>query len=308
MSRFDWRRGVQWLVLGLAVASMFGIVWQLSRPVQPGRAASRCPERLKELKDATRANGITQVASEAGSVPETLAAVDGQGKPVQGSSVLKFKFDAERGVVIRRQTFRLPPGANQVQAALINDFADVQRDRVLPAEAGQIVLGFQRRSAPGTVTLVACIDPDGPGALRPGRYVGAASVSASSGPSATLSIEVSAQDRRWWLVLAFAFGGGIAGIVVKLLADRQTIGDHVEVSLNPRAWTARTWVAFAAGVTTAIYSFLTIYADDPTFSAEFGTLWRVAAETFAGTLAAKALTDLAGPAANGKRTETVAAE
>jgi len=292
-------------VLGLAVASMFGIVSQLSRPVQPGRAASRCPDRLKELKDVTRANGLNEPASEAGAAPETgtLAAVDGQGKPVQGSTVLKFRFGPERGVLIRRQTFRLPAGTNMIQAALINDFVDGQRDRVLPAEAGQVVLGFQRRSAPGTATLVACIDPDGPGAMRPGSYVGAASVSASSGPSATLSIEVSAQDRRWWLVLAFAFGGGLAGIIVKLLADRQTIGDHVEVSLNPRSWSARTWVAFAAGVTTAIYSFLTIYADDPTFSAEFGTLWRVAAETFAGTLAAKALTDLAGPAANGKRTE-----
>ena len=293
------------LLIVLVCVVIFGLVSQLSRPVQPGRAASRCPDRLNELKDTTHASGMTELASEAGTVSETLAAVDGQGKPVQGSTVLKFSFGPERGVMIRRQTFRVTSGtpSSPIQAALINDFVDGKRDRVLPAESGQIMLGFQRRSAPGTVTLVACIDPDGPGALRGGSYIGAASVSASSGPSATIGIEVSAQDRRWWLVLAFALGGGLAGIMVKLLADRQTIGDHVRVSLDPRHWSARTWVAFAAGVTTAIYSFLTIYADDPTFSAEFATLWRVAAETFAGTLAAKALTDLAGPAANGKRTE-----
>ena len=36
------------------------------------------------------------------------------------------------------------------------------------------------------------------------------------------------------------------------------------------------------------------YADDPTFRCSAPSLWRITAETFAGTLAAKAITDLAG--------------
>jgi cobalamin synthase len=132
--------------------------------------------------------------------------------------------------------------------------------------------------------------------VHPGSYLGAAAVTTSTGAAATVSMQVTAQDPRWWLVLAFALAGGLAGIVVKLFADSQTArGTNQGAGIKQHIWTARTAVALAAGFTTAVYSFLTIYADDPTFAAEFGTLWRVAAETFGGTLAAKALTDLAGP-------------
>jgi hypothetical protein len=293
------RRVGVWVLPLSAIGAIFWVVSEVSRPVQPGRTVSRCPERLKELKDSTQVNAVqASAANKTDPAATTLAAVDAQGKPVQGNTALRFTFGAERDVRIRRQTFRLPAGtsAGTVQAALINDFADTQNDRVLPAEDDQVQLGFQPTSAPGTVTLVVCIDPDGPGALHPGSYVGAAAVATSAGPSATLGMEVTAKDRRWWLVLAFAFAGGLAGIIVKLFADTRTVGDPTSLDLMAHIWTPRTLVALAAGITTAVYSYLTIYADDPTFAAEFGTLWRVAAETFAGTLAAKALTDLAGPA------------
>jgi len=282
----------------VAVAAVFAVVWQLSRPLQPGRSESRCTDRLSKLKDHTGAKGVTAGAStQIDPASMTLAAVDAQGKPVQGNTTLRFTFGSDRDVRIRRQTLRLPAGTSRstVQAALINDFADAQNDHVLPAEEGQVLLGFQRTSAPGTVTLVTCIDPDGPGTLHPGSYVGAAAVTTSAGPSSTLGMQVTAKDRRWWLVLAFAFAGGCAGIIVKLFADKQLVGDRTSIDLRSNVLRPRTLVALAAGVTTAVYSYLTIYADDATFSAEFGTLWRVAAETFAGTLAAKALTDLAGP-------------
>ena len=166
---------------------------------------------------------------------------------------------------------------------MVNDFADPQRERVLPTEADQVMFRFADEPAPGTVTIVACVDPDGPGALRPGNYVGAAAITTPRGHAATVSLDITAQDSRWWLVLTFALGGGFAGILVKLLADRRSLGAGAGVEFHPRRWDARTWFAFAAGVATAIYSYLTIYADDPTFTAELGTLWRVAAETFAGT-------------------------
>jgi hypothetical protein len=61
-------------------------------------------------------------------------------------------------------------------------------------------------------------------------------------------------------------------------------------------------VALGAIVVVGFYSYRTIYLDDPTFSADAGSLWRVTAEVFAGTIAAKAVTDLAGwPPAPAKR-------
>jgi hypothetical protein len=287
------------LAASVVVATVFVVVAQLVRPVEAGRTESRCADRLASNKSKIDAKGpVAGTAAKTDPSAVLLAAIDAQGKPVQGVTQLKFTFGSDRTERIRRQTFRLPAGTGKstVQAALINDFADSQNEQVMPSEDSQVAVGFQRTSPRGTVTLVVCIDPDGPGVLHPGSYVGAAAVTTSTGPAATISMQVTAQDPRWWLVLAFAFAGGLAGIVVKLFADSQTAG---EKGIRQHVWTARTLVAVAAGLVTAVYSFLTIYADDPTFSADFGTLWRVAAETFAGTLAAKALTDLAGrPAAS----------
>jgi len=84
-----------------------------------------------------------------------------------------------------------------------------------------------------------------------------------------------------------------AGLFVKLYSDVATEG--LPDRLVPNLWSSRMLVAVGAGLATGVYSYLTIYADDPTFVARFSDVWRVTAETFAGTLAGKALTDLAKP-------------
>ena len=106
-----------------------------------------------------------------------------------------------------------------------------------------------------------------------------------------ITLQATVQDDRLGFVIGAALLGLIAGLYVRLFADKKT-SDHVtrlrDVS-RPRYA-----VRIAAGVVVAFYSIRTIYLDDPTFDAEAGELWRITAEVFAGTLAAKTLSDLTG--------------
>ncbi len=63
-----------WLPLALAIAAVFVVVWQLARPIQAGRADSRCPARLEGLADTVRISGGRAV----GALP-ALTAIDGEG-------------------------------------------------------------------------------------------------------------------------------------------------------------------------------------------------------------------------------------
>ena len=121
-----------WLPLVLAVAAVFAVVWQLARPIEAGRAESRCPARLKGLDDTVRIGGAPDGVASCSPSPRSTA----RASPYRAAPCSSSASGSERGVMIRRQTFRVTsgtPSISDLQApALINDFVDGQRDRVLP--------------------------------------------------------------------------------------------------------------------------------------------------------------------------------
>jgi hypothetical protein len=235
---------------------------------------------------AGKSGGLT-----AASVPQSI---DVQGQATQGVAELKFPFGRSREPMLRHQTFRLPPDlpAAVVRVAAVNQVQSSD-SRTTPARGGQLI-GQVTRAGPGRlITVAACIDPSHPSEALPGSYTGGLLVGKGE-RLASLSLEAEIQDDDWWLVMLAAGLGAMAGLFVKLAADQRSRGLPDSVMKN--LVSHRTSVAIGAGLVTGIYSYLTIYDSDPTFNAGFADLWRVSAETFAGTLAAKAVTDLTGPA------------
>ncbi len=158
-----------------------------------------------------------------------------------------------------------------------------------PLPSSQI-RGYVVKRGPGDfVTIAVCVNPSLPTELDPGAYEGAALIEA--GPHVkTVPLTIQVQDDDRWAVILAAAIGVIAGLAVKLFADRRDpkYADRMQDNL----FSLRTGFAIAAGIVTAVYSYLTIYDDDPTFNASFANLWRLTVEVFAGTLASKALTDI----------------
>ena len=142
------------------------------------------------------------------------------------------------------------------------------------------------------MTVAFCVDPMTPEEMPGGTYLGTALVGAGDRQTA-VTLSATVQDDRWYRVILAALIGLVGGLWVKLFAD--TRSDGLPNTRNANLRTTRTLVAVGAGLVTAFYSYRTIYADDPTFVASLDNLWRVTAEVFAGALAAKGLTDLAGP-------------
>jgi hypothetical protein len=222
--------------------------------------------------------------------------VDASGQPVAGVR-LTFPFGADRTPIIRYQPIRLPEGIDPPDLQISVPFGDVTRDAGRPLPRRQ-VRGYVVGTDVGRVVTVAiCVNPALPTEIRPGAYTGTALVGAGERATA-LSFEITAQDDRNERVILATVLGVLAGLVVKLFADFRDplLPNRTLVNLI----SPRTLVAVGAGVVTGVYSYLTIYADDPVFLADFGSLWRVTAEAFAGTLAAKALTDLTGRAGGGR--------
>jgi hypothetical protein len=153
--------------------------------------------------------------------------------------------------------------------------------------------GAVTRRGPGRLfTVAACINPVEPAELSPGTYAGSILVGTGE-RQASIGLQATVQDDRWWRVADAALLGAIAGLFVKLFAETRTSG--VEDRMRDHAKGVRFVVALGAAVVTAIYSILTIYLDDATFSATADNLWRITVEVFAGTLAAKAISDVAAP-------------
>ncbi len=214
--------------------------------------------------------------------------VDPQGEPVAGSAQLVFTFGTGRDAMTRRQAFDRPrTWTTRVTVTL--PFQDVIDDE-------------GRHSPPRTCTRSAPWRPRQAGDDRvlrePGRavgdgrgtYTGTALVGVDERVSA-VTLQSTVQDDRPWLVALFALGGVIAGLFVRLFADKNSTA-HIQSILHVSR--TRMIVTVGAGLVVGFYSFETIYLDDPTFDANLVDSFGVSAEVFAGTLAAKTLTDLWG--------------
>jgi hypothetical protein len=277
------------LTLALAVL-LLGVAVVHDGGARANGADATCAETLD--KEAISAGDGTPPA--AGAAPDAAdrakgrtgpTAVDVRGQETQAAQ-LTFPFGWHHAPMVRHQTFQLPPGmdASAVAVAAVNDLQTAGADIVPPGGlVGRVVA-----TGPGPLATVAvCIDPNG---LVPGSYAGGLLVGAGSRMT-PLSLQATVKDQRWWLAVLAALVGATAGLFVKLFADQRSwdlpgvFGRHV---LGPPLL-----ITLGAGATVCVYSYLTIYADDPTFGCSAASLWRITAETFAGTLAAKAITDLA---------------
>lgn len=294
-----WGKGAAPIVLALAALAV--ITWVLLDLREPdgggSPARTDCRSQLTpDERDAADARppgtgGLGVVGSASTVAGESLPQpIDASGQPVAGAR-LEFPFGADRTAMVRYQPIRLPDGMTGKDVEVDVPFGDVapEEGRPLPRrQARGYVFGDDDAKV---VTVAICVNPLLPSEIRPDRYTGTALV--GDGDRATaLTFEITAQDDRKGYVIFAALLGVIAGLVMKLYADHR---DPLLPRDTPRnARSPRTLIAIGAGIVAGVYSYLTIYADDPTFAAEFGNLWRVTAETFAGTLAAKALTDLTG--------------
>jgi hypothetical protein len=214
--------------------------------------------------------------------------VNERGERVAGVAQLAYPFDDDRRPMVRHQPFSIPADMRRDKVRVTVPFGDLLDAQGRPLPSGQVKARVVRRGPGRLVTVGVCINPQLPGEMRGGTYTGAALVGVGDRVT-PITLEATVRDDRWHFVGTAALIGVIAGLLFKFFADTASVG------LRRNLTSPRILVAIAAGLVTGIYSYLTIYADDPTFHAEFKNLWRVTAEVFAGTLAAKALTDLARP-------------
>ena len=219
--------------------------------------------------------------------------VDARAQPAEAQAELVYAFGDDREPLLHRQAFRVPAGMPiaDVQVTIpFADFEDTTTSRPLPP--GHLRAQVHPRGPGRLVTVAFCVDPMTPEEMPGGTYLGTALVGAGDRQTA-VTLSATVQDDRWYRVILAALIGLVGGLWVKLFAD--TRSDGLPNTRNANLRTTRTLVAVGAGLVTAFYSYRTIYADDPTFVASLDNLWRVTAEVFAGALAAKGLTDLAGP-------------
>jgi hypothetical protein len=256
------------------------------RRARASAAGATCAQTL-DREAARAADGTPPPAAEAGPGAKGSAptAVDVQGQETKGAAQLTFPIGWHHAPMVRHQTFQLPASMDHsaVRVAAVNDVQTTAGEvippsglaaRVLPAGAGPLA------------TVAVCIDPDG---MVPGSYTGGLLVGTGSRMT-PLSLQATVKDSRWWLAVLAALVGATAGLFVKLFADNRTWGSPK--GLGGHLFSPRGLFTLGAAATVCVYSYLTIYADDPTFGCSAAGLWRITAETFAGTLAAKAITDL----------------
>lgn len=267
-------------------------------PPQPPRTKASNDETNAAREADSPAAAASQLTAEGSGRPQ---AVDAQGQPVAGAAQLVFVFGSDRDAITRRQAFLLPEGMKAEDITVTLPFQDVVDDEGHPLTPAHFraVVG---PAGPGLlVTIAFCLNPMTPSEMDPGTYTGTAFVGVDERVSA-VSLQATVQDDRPGLVALFALAGVIGGLFIRLFADKRSsdrINSLHEVSAS------RIAVTVGTGLVVGFYSFRTIYLDDPTFDGNFGDLFRVTAEVFAGTLAAKTITDLAGkqeqPAKRGKR-------
>lgn len=262
------------------------------RGVATGANDGRAREAARRSRRGRR-NRAGRPAQRAVGTP-TIVAIGAQGQPVTGPVSLRMALGSEREVVERRQTFRVNGvRARDVRAAIVNDFKTANGDGVMPIAERQLTarvapVGASRR----LVQVYVCYDPARPSEISPGSYTGGLIVLAGRASPVPLGLTITARDSRIWAGVLAAVLGLIAGILVRIGADRRW--GPVEID-RAYLFNFRFWVMVGGGVTAAVYSYLTIFADDPVFDGSMSSLWQLTAQTFAGTLASKAVTDLIGP-------------
>ena len=271
-----------------------------ARPGAAGRRARRAARRRNQQAARRRQQQQAQRARTA-QLPEVESgaprAVDPEGKPIAGAVELAFPFGREREPMTRLQAFQIPADMSLAAVTATVPFQDVTDEDGRPLAPSHL-RAIVSPTGPGrVVTLSVCLDPDEPSEMRAGTYTGTALVGVGE-RFTSVTLEATVQDDRWLLILLFPLAGVVAGLFVRLFADQQST-DHIKRFRDVSK--PRVIATVGAGLVVAFYSYRTIYLDDPTFYAGAGDLWRLTAETFAGTLAAKTLTDLAG-----QQRETVA--
>ncbi|MDO8185426.1 hypothetical protein Q5424_09730 [Conexibacter sp. JD483] len=223
-----------------------------------------------------------------------IVAIGAQGRPATGPVTMRVALGSDRGVVVRRQAFRLVSvRAGAVRAIAVNDFLTADGERTMPIGQRQLVTWVEPLATdPALVQVVVCYDPRQPTAIDAGTYSGGLMVLAGAAAPVPLGLTISARDTSPVPAVLAALLGLVAGIFVRIGADRRW--GPIEVD-----WTYvlnfRFWVMIGGGVAAAVYSYLTLYAADPVFDVSVASLWQLSAQTFAGTLASKAATDLIGP-------------
>lgn len=233
------------------------------------------------------AAGMSQLTADESGLPQ---AVDSEGAPIAGAAQLVYPFGTDRDAITRRQAFLIPKDMNADKLTVTLPFQDVTDTEGRPLTAAHLRAVVQPIGPGRLVTVALCINPDHPTEMRAGTYSGTALFGVDERVT-PVTLQATVQDDRWLIVFLCALAGLLAGLFIRLFADTQST-DALK-RLRHVSW-PRILATVGAGLVVAFYSYRTIYLDDPTFYAGTGDLWRVTAEVFAGTIAAKAITDLAG--------------
>lgn len=296
------------LVLSVAALTVSGDAKAKEAPTT-SVATSRCPGLLgltggsssgssQTLKVSTtaRARARARSRARARAKAQAIVALGAQGRPAAGAVALRIALGSDRDPVLRRQTFRISGvRARDVRVVSVNDLTDATGDHALPIARRQLLARTVAARATGRLVHVSlCFDPERPVAMRPGSYTGGFMVIAGRSAPIPIGITITARDDRTWPAVLAALLGLLAGIFVRIGADRRWGPIVIDATY---VFNFRFWVMLGGGTSAAVYSYLTIYQADSVFDGSATSLWKLTAQTFAGTLASKAVTDLIGPTA-----------
>jgi len=211
------------LLLGLAVvAAVAGLLgWaDLTRDGgSPSCASQLASERRVQMGTDATLPAPGDVAPN-GEVP---LAVDQRAEVREGGAGVGLAFGDDRTPMVRRQAFLMPKGVDLKKVAVTVPFGDAAQADERPLPAGHVRADVVGRGPGRLVSVAVCVNPQLPDELLGGTYTAGALVGAGE-VLAPMSLEVTVQDDRGWLVALAALVGVAAGLFIKLYSDMATDG------------------------------------------------------------------------------------
>jgi hypothetical protein len=212
--------------------------------------------------------------------------------------VLSVQIDADRAATARERS--------TIGASLIGDLQRADHAARFPRSQSLV----RKSWSPGKRHLLVgvCLDPKQKTLVDPGSYTGVLRVEGPLVSDVNVPIAVTLRDDRWWLVIAWAVAGALAGVLVKLVTDTiklQTppVGTKpdqvVQISspgslelLRSNASQLAFVLSVAVGLVVAIGAFFTIYLNNESFGTSSNDWFKLTASCFGATVSGMTITDL----------------